>query len=127
MKVRQRKDGELYAHSEQTNTVYSFDGTPYTAPGDVDKWPVVAEVPSLFDWLQDPGQYHNAYLYGAMVPDAAPDGAPDDRPAFVFGGSFLYATTWAEEHGYHIGVFRHMYNDRNLVRRLAEDVGGVAW
>jgi len=74
LKIRKRTDGELYAHDEDTNTVYSF------------------------------------------------------CEMFIFGGSFLYATAWAREHDAHIGsVFRHMYDNRNFVRQLAELRGGVAW
>ena len=97
-------------------TMYRFDGTPFQAV----EGEVVGEVPCLFIWQKDPGAYAPAY---ALVNIA-------DYPHntnFMVGGSYICIYAWVKEHDGTAMNWARLFEDRNIVRNMAEALGGVAW
>jgi len=105
---------ELYMRDG--GTMYRFDGTPFQAV----EGEVVGEVPCLFDWQRDPGSYALAYALANIA----------DYPHnsnFMAGGSYLFIHAWVKEHDGTAINWARLFDDRNIVRNLAESLGGVAW
>jgi len=85
---------------------------------------VVGHVDSLQAWQRDPGKYVNGgfYVFGEMK-------QLDDGHQFWVGGSFVYITGWLQDHpDYYLDdETMRVFDDRQLVRDMAETQGGAAW
>ena len=96
-------------------TMYAFDGTPYRKPATLQAVDVTRrDVPCLFDWQRDPGHYGPHYAIAELTAKGE---------TFVAGGSWLFITAWAKEHGATISPHVRIVDDRNHARNQAE----VAW
>ena len=120
--LRNPNNGELVADFPQFGQVYLFDGTPIGRDGWIDTWVKVGEAPDMDAWQADPGRYTPAYIVTHIV-----TGKDDRVEIFVAGGSYLYVTAWCKDFNGRMGAYKHLYDDRNTVRKLAEEAGGVAW
>jgi hypothetical protein len=100
-------------------TKIDFNGTPSTYHADGD---VVGAAPCLMEWRKNPGLYvrgNGYYVLGSLV--------GNDGQSFVVGGSFIYVTSFARDHGLATGPDWRCFDDRNLVRKMARERGGAEW
>jgi hypothetical protein len=79
----------------------------------------VGTVKSLGAWQADPGRAVRGGHYVLMV-------VKSDYETFVAGGSFVYATAYAEAHDCTLALMR-AYDSRRAARAAAERLGGVGW
>lgn len=107
-------DRELYM--EDGCSMIRFDGTPFQRI----EGEVVGEVPCLFDWQRDPGAYALAYAL-ANIADHKND------INYMVGGAYIFIYAWIKEHDGTAINWARLFDNRNVVRDMAEALGGVAW